>query len=79
MLLELNPPAEEVSPVPDAFVPIIKFELQSISIDLLFGRIPTVNSIPREMTLDSKELLKGCDEPNLRGFPNGPSSNKAVG
>ncbi|KAF8247499.1 Poly(A) polymerase [Wilcoxina mikolae CBS 423.85] len=68
MLLELNPPAVEVSPVPDAFVPIIKFELQSISIDLIFARVPSVNSVPRDMTLESKELLKGCDEPNLRGL-----------
>jgi poly(A) polymerase len=68
MLLELNPPAVEVSPVPDAFVPIIKFELQSISIDLIFARVPSVNSVPRDMTLENKELLKGCDEPNLRGL-----------
>ena len=68
MLLELHPPAEEVSPVPDAFVPIIKFELQSISIDLLFARVHSVNSVPRDMSLESKELLKGCDEPNLRGL-----------
>jgi poly(A) polymerase len=68
MLLELNPPAEEVSPVPDAFVPIIKFELHSISIDLIFARVPSVNSVPREMSLENKDLLKGCDEPNLRGL-----------
>ncbi|CCX04395.1 Similar to Poly(A) polymerase pla1; acc. no. Q10295 [Pyronema omphalodes CBS 100304] len=68
MLSELNPPAEEVSPVPDAFVPIIKFELQSISIDLIFAKVPSVNSIPRDMTLENKDILKGCDEANLRGL-----------
>ncbi|KAI5850064.1 Poly(A) polymerase central domain-containing protein [Tricharina praecox] len=68
MLLKLTPPAEEVSPVPDAFVPIIKFELQNISIDLIFARVPSVNSVPRDMSLENKELLKGCDEPNLRGL-----------
>lgn len=68
MLAELDPPAEEVSPVPDAFMPIIKFELQNISIDLIFARIPSLASIPREMTLEKKDLLKGCDEPNLRGL-----------
>lgn len=68
MLLKLTPPAKEVSPVPDAFVPIIKFELQNISIDLIFARVPSVNSVPRDMSLENKELLKGCDEPNLRGL-----------
>lgn len=68
MLLELSPPAEEVSPVPDAFVPIIRFELQNISIDLIFARVPSVNSVPKDMSLENKELLKGCDEPNLRGL-----------
>lgn len=68
MLAELDPPAEEVSPVPDAFMPIIKFELQNISIDLIFARIPSLTSIPKDMTLEKKDLLKGCDEPNLRGL-----------
>ena len=68
LLEALNPPAQEISPVPDAFVPIIKFKLHEISIDLIFARIPSVNSVPREMTLDNKELLKGCDDPNLRGL-----------
>lgn len=68
MLAQLTPAAEEVSPVPDAFVPIIKFKLQGISIDLIFARVPTLASIPKDMTLESKDLLKGCDEPNLRGL-----------
>lgn len=68
LLEQLNPPAEEISPVPDAFVPIIKFELHGISIDLIFARVPSVNSVPRNMTLDNKDLLKGCDEANLRGL-----------
>lgn len=68
MLAELSPQAEEVSPVPDAFVPIIKFKLRDISIDLIFARVPTLTSIPKDMTLENKDLLKGCDEPNLRGL-----------
>ncbi|KAI5783583.1 Poly(A) polymerase central domain-containing protein [Geopyxis carbonaria] len=68
LLQELNPPAEEISPVPDAFMPIIKFKLQSISIDLIFARLDKVYSVPRDMSLDNKDLLRGCDEPNLRGL-----------
>lgn len=68
MLAELSPPAEEVSPVPDAFVPIIRFKLQTISIDLIFAKIPSTNSVPKDMTLDNKDLLKGCDDANLRGL-----------
>lgn len=66
MLQELNPPPEDLSMVPDAYVPIIKFELQGISIDLIFARLPNINSVPRDMVLNDKELLRGCDEVNLR-------------
>ncbi|KAI5852535.1 Poly(A) polymerase central domain-containing protein [Morchella snyderi] len=66
MLQELNPPPEDLSIVPDAYVPIIKFELQGISIDLIFARLPNINSVPRDMVLNDKELLRGCDEVNLR-------------
>lgn len=66
MLQELYPPPEDLSIVPDAFVPIIKFKLQSISIDLIFARLANVNSVPKDMALSDKELLRGCDEVNLR-------------
>ncbi|CUS14052.1 unnamed protein product [Tuber aestivum] len=66
MLQELVPPPEDLSMVPDAFVPIIKFKLQSISIDLIFARLANVNSVPKDMALSDKELLRGCDEVNLR-------------
>ncbi|KAL7272501.1 polynucleotide adenylyltransferase [Rhizina undulata] len=66
MLQASNPAPEDVSMVPDAFVPIIKFKLQSISIDLIFARLPNVNSVPKDMLLSDKELLRGCDEVNLR-------------
>lgn len=66
MLQELNPPPENLSMVPDAYVPIIGFELHGISIDLIFARLPNLSSVPKDMILSDKELLRGCDEINLR-------------
>lgn len=66
MLQELSPPPEDLSMVPDAYVPIIKFELHGIAFDLIFARLPNLSSVPKDMILSDKELLRGCDEINLR-------------
>ena len=56
---------EEMTPVPEAFVPIIKLEYSGISIDLIFGSL-MISSIPPTMTLKDKNLLRGLDERTLR-------------
>ncbi|KAF8473589.1 Poly(A) polymerase central domain-containing protein [Kalaharituber pfeilii] len=55
----------ELTPVLDAFVPIIKFKFSGISIDLIFARL-NLQSVPRDLTLEDKNLLRGSDEVNLR-------------
>ena len=58
---------EEMTPVPDAFVPIIKLELSGISIDLIFARL-AVTSVPIGMNLKDTSLLRGLEERDLRSL-----------
>ena len=56
---------EEMTPVPEAFVPIIKLEYMGISIDLIFASL-ALSSVPGNMTLKDKNLLRGLDDRTLR-------------
>lgn len=63
----MSPPGaiEELKPVTDAFVPIIKLEYSGISIDLIFARL-MVTSVPLTLDLKDTTLLRGLDETDLR-------------
>lgn len=68
-LLEKMAPAGAIgfmTPVPDAFVPIIKMELNNIEIDLIFARIASLHTVPVTLDLKDNNLLKGLDERELR-------------
>ncbi|KAI9820510.1 MAG: polynucleotide adenylyltransferase [Thelocarpon impressellum] len=67
LLNKMAPPGsiEELTPVPDAFVPIIKFEYSGISIDLIFARL-AVPQVPIDLTLKDKGMLRGVEERDLR-------------
>ena len=56
---------KELTPVPDAFVPIIKLELSGISIDLIFARL-ALQSVPLAMTLKDTSILRGLEDRDLR-------------
>lgn len=58
---------EELTPVPDAFVPIIKIELSGISIDLIFARLG-LSSVPLNMNLKDTSILQGLEERDLRSL-----------
>ncbi|KAI9810074.1 MAG: polynucleotide adenylyltransferase [Pycnora praestabilis] len=66
LLEKMAPPGaiEELTPVPDAFVPIIKLDFSGISIDLIFASL-NVAEVPPELEL-TKDKLKGLDERGLR-------------
>ncbi|KAI9849101.1 MAG: polynucleotide adenylyltransferase [Sclerophora amabilis] len=57
----------ELTPVPDAFVPIIKFEYSGISIDLIFARL-AIPQVPLDLNLKDKGLLRGVEERDLRSL-----------
>lgn len=66
-LLKKRQELEEISSVPDAFVPIIKMEFGGISIDLIFAKLD-IPRVPRDLNLDNKNLLKNLDEKDLRSL-----------
>ncbi|MCJ1401636.1 polynucleotide adenylyltransferase [Xylographa trunciseda] len=67
LLEKMAPPGAivEMTPVPDAFVPIITLELSGIEIDLIFARL-AVSSVPLNLDLRDNNLLRGLDERELR-------------
>ncbi|KAJ9625728.1 polynucleotide adenylyltransferase [Taxawa tesnikishii (nom. ined.)] len=67
LLEQMSPPGaiEELVPVPDAHVPIMKLEYQSVDVDLIFARLQ-VASVPLSLSLDDNNLLRGLDETDLR-------------
>lgn len=71
ILVRMAPPGAitDLTPVEEAFVPIIKFEYSDISIDLIFARIDSMSSIPRSLlSLANNDLLRGLDETELRSL-----------
>lgn len=58
---------QELTPVPDAYVPIIKIELSGISIDLIFARLE-LTSVPANLTLKDTSILRGLEERDLRSL-----------
>ena len=67
LLQKMAPPGaiEEMTLVPDAYVPIIKLEFSGISIDLIFASLD-IQSVPLTLDLKDKEILKGLDDKDLR-------------
>eukprot|EP00127_Corallochytrium_limacisporum_P001647 Clim_evm5s74 gene=Clim_evmTU5s74 len=58
--LREQPELNELTPVPDAFVPVCKLIFDGIDIDLLFARIDR-HSIPDDLDLLDTSVLKGID------------------
>ena len=57
----------ELTPVPDAFVPIIKFEYSSIAIDLIFARL-ALRQVPITLSLKDKSILRGAESRDIRSL-----------
>jgi poly(A) polymerase len=72
LLVEMAPPGAitDLTPVPEAFVPIIKFEFSGISIDLIFCSIQTLKQLPADddWSLADNSLLRGLSENEVRSL-----------
>ncbi|SCU94805.1 LADA_0G11430g1_1 [Lachancea dasiensis] len=66
-ILRARPELDEIAPVPDAFVPVIKIKFSGISIDLLCARLD-VAQVPGNLSLADKNLLRNLDEKDLRAL-----------
>lgn len=79
LLYEMAPPGAitGLTAVEDSFVPIIKFEWNGISIDLIYARIAILDSIPRNQTLSDNHLLQGLDDSEIRAL-NGTRVTDAI-
>jgi poly(A) polymerase len=58
---------EELSPVRDAFVPIIKIQYSGIDLDLIFVRLH-LSSVSASLDLKDSSLLRGLDDADLRSI-----------
>ncbi|KAI4115461.1 MAG: hypothetical protein LQ345_003946 [Seirophora villosa] len=61
---------EEMKPVPEAYVPIIKLMIFGTDIDLNFTRL-AISSVPWDLDVKDTNLLRGLDDRELRAL-NGP-------
>lgn len=66
-LLRERPELEEIAPVPDAFVPILKLKFNGISIDLICAKLD-IPQVPISLTLKDNNLLRNLDEKDLRAL-----------
>ncbi|PWN41576.1 Poly(A) polymerase [Ceraceosorus guamensis] len=66
-MLRAREEVTEVSPVPEAFVPIIGCKFSGISIDFLFGRL-ALPKIEDSLSLQDDNLLRNLDERDVRSL-----------
>ncbi len=60
-MLDQNPDVTDLTQVPDAYVPVMKFVFSGISIDLVFARI-SMTTIPENLDLLDHNILKTLEE-----------------
>lgn len=72
ILERMLPPGaiEELKPVPEAYVPIIKLVISGTDFDLNFTRL-AVSTVPGNLDVKDTNLLRGLDDRELRAL-NGP-------
>lgn len=66
--LSQDPRASQITPIPEAYTPVLKFNFLSTSIDLLFARLP-LKAVPQSWVgLHADRLLLHADERTARSL-----------
>ncbi|GKB08053.1 nuclear poly(A) polymerase 1, partial [Tanacetum coccineum] len=66
MLIEM-PDVTDMHPVPDAHVPVMKFKLNGVSVDLLYARL-SLWVIPEDLDISQDSVLQNADEKTVRSL-----------
>ncbi|XP_050234393.2 nuclear poly(A) polymerase 1-like [Mercurialis annua] len=66
MLSEM-PEVTELHPVPDAYVPVMKFKFLDVSVDLLYARL-SLSVIPEDLDISQDFVLHNTDEQTVRSL-----------
>lgn len=71
-----HPSVTEFSSIEGALVPIMSFDFEKVSIDLLFARLAE-NYVPKDVDLLEDSILNGCDRTTVLSL-NGPRVTKML-
>ncbi|KAI3735811.1 hypothetical protein L6452_15328 [Arctium lappa] len=66
-MLSDRPDVTELHPVPDAHVPVMKFKLNGVSIDLLYAKL-SLWVIPEDLDISQDSILQNADEQSVRSL-----------
>ncbi|KAJ9708294.1 hypothetical protein PVL29_000381 [Vitis rotundifolia] len=66
-MLAETPEVQELHPVPDAHVPVMRFKFNGVSIDLLYARL-SLWVIPEDFDISQETILQNVDEQTVRSL-----------
>ncbi|XXG74363.1 hypothetical protein AAC387_Pa07g3103 [Persea americana] len=66
-MLEEMPEVMDLHPVPDAYVPVMRFKFSGVSIDLLYAKL-SLWVIPEDLDISQDSILQNADEQTVRSL-----------